>query len=166
MNPTTTDGHTNTERKSYQLTSYGPGKYNLQVDAYVHGHLEADIETGDCNTTGWYGLYSAVELHEDTREAFELSIDDVRYLRSKCGAIAEENSQGFVTVEYFDTADGLQTAWAGVEAEVSRPDGELCDTCGRSGVEVSHTTADGKTVCVECAEAEAETAETDETEQS
>jgi len=30
---------------------------------------------------------------------------------------------------------------------------DLCDVCMSSGVEIDHTHADGKTVCVECAEA-------------
>lgn len=29
---------------------------------------------------------------------------------------------------------------------------DLCDTCYRSGVEISHTDANGNTVCIDCAE--------------
>lgn len=50
--------------------------------------------------------------------------------------------------EFFDRGDDDED-----EEEDEDDDGDdLCDTCMRSGVEISHIDDDGNTVCVECAE--------------
>lgn len=41
----------------------------------------------------------------------------------------------------------------------TEPEGDLCDTCMRSGVEIARTDLTGRTVCVDCDEEEAETSE-------
>lgn len=107
------------------LTRYGLGKYNLNADAWLHS-LETDDETGDCETTGWYGLYrtevcGSIGFTVDAKDKteFVLSAEDIEFIESRIGAIAYEDSQGFVTVEWFASTVELDKAWSAIEDDIA-----------------------------------------------
>ena len=106
------------------LTPYGPGKFDLNIDALVYDlSLNGpDEECGECNTTGWYGLMiGKFDVSQADRESYDLSDEDVEFLNQTAGAIIAEDLQGFITVEYYDTEDELMETWKelaeSVEAE-------------------------------------------------
>lgn len=113
------------------LTQYGPGKYNLNIDAYVHAITMDGCceETGDVSENGvWYAKVEGplTEGRNATQAQTEhgLTVEDWDYLTSQAGAIVSENEQGFVTVEYFATGAELSTAWAKVEGELAQEEEE------------------------------------------
>lgn len=95
------------------LRRYGPGKFDTMLDAYVYDLSlnGCDEETGESETTGWYGLLRGLLIDEPFLEC-TLTAAEVDYVRAHAaGAIVSEDSQGFVHVEYFDTAIALDRAW-------------------------------------------------------
>lgn len=53
------------------------------------------------------------------------------------------------------TIRGWELDASGVVADDKEPEHDgICDTCGRTGVEIAHTDTDGKTVCVDCDESD------------
>jgi hypothetical protein len=118
------------------LTPYRPGKYSLQIDAFVHKLTldGCDDETGNANETGWYGLLtgSLTDFDAETTEFHKrengLSAEDWEHLTQFVGAIVAENSQGFVSVEYFTTDAELTEAWARIEADQTNDDDDEAET--------------------------------------
>ena len=103
------------------LRRYALGKFDLEVDAYLYDvSLDggADEEVGSSTEgAGWYGLMRAPLVHSEQRaKEYGLTDEEVSFLQSKAGAILFEDTQGFVTVEYYDTAEELENAWADVLA--------------------------------------------------
>ena len=82
-----------------------------------------DDELGDANESGWCGLIrgplkldgSCVDLVPE--DLADLDDDDRRTLATMSGAVVYEDSQGFVDVETFDTADELEQRWAYLQEE-------------------------------------------------
>lgn len=101
----------------YGLRRYGAGKFNTMLDAYVYELSLAgcDDQTGDVESTGWYGLLRGFDVDgafSDVAGTAQLTADEVRYLRQhRAGAIVSADSQGFVHVEYFTSTRALDTAW-------------------------------------------------------
>lgn len=102
------------------LTPYGLGKFSTIVDsmAYAVSLAGCDDETGDVEEGGWYGLLrGAIKVDPPfadltVQQDQELSADDRTYLAAqKGGAILAEDSQGFVSVEWFATAAALDRRW-------------------------------------------------------
>lgn len=106
------------------LTRYGLGKFTFNVDAFVHG-MDVDEEQGDCETTGWYGLYLG-DFTPDTDyiTVHSLGADDVEYLKAHHGAIARETSQGFVYVEFYLTEDEAKAQWANISRSFAEDEPE------------------------------------------
>ena len=72
------------------------GNYALLAQYLYENH---DEEIGDCETFGWYAKHNG------------------RIKGVNVFAIINEDSQGFVTVDYFDDAEALYEAWDKIEAE-------------------------------------------------
>jgi hypothetical protein len=104
------------------IRPYGPGKFNTILDAYVWSvSLDGgcDDETGDVVETGvWYGMMrNGRTIFRDHDPHLESLNDDEREKLTACaGVILSEDSNGFVTITYYDTDEGLDNAWH----EVSR----------------------------------------------
>ena len=71
--------------------------------AYESGLDSCDDEIGEVDGFGWYGCFS----------------DKIKG-RGPFHIILHENSQGFVTGSYYDTAGDLGTAWSALESEYEK----------------------------------------------
>lgn len=100
------------------IRNYGPGKFDTMLDAYVyklslHG---CDDECGESDTTGWHGILRGIQVDGafcDVGASADVNEDEKQFLREhSAGAIVSEDSQGFVTVEYFDNEDKREKAWS------------------------------------------------------
>ncbi len=81
--------------------SYGPGKFDTYRDAYLWAltlMIGTDEETGETDTTGWYGLLRGPFDHAD--------------LADYVGAIATCDSNGFVRSTVYTTSERLESDWA------------------------------------------------------
>jgi hypothetical protein len=104
------------------IRPYGPGKFNTMLDAYVYSvSLDGgcDAETGDANSTGWYGLMrhgrSIFRDHDPMLES--LNEAEQEKLTTCAGVILFEDSNGFVSITYYDTEEKLDAVWAQIEKE-------------------------------------------------
>ena len=125
-----------------QIRPYGPGKFSTILDSYVYSvSLDggADEECGSVDGGTWYGLMrngrTIFRDHDPLLES--LNEAEQEQLTASAGVIVSEDSQGFVSVEYFETEKDLDAAWAEVEAEVAEDenedeDGAICPECERS----------------------------------
>lgn len=120
------------------LRSYGPGKFNTVLDAYVYeATLDGpDEQCGDVETIGWYGLLrgpieagSLGKLDWDTEGG--LTHAEALWLadNAKAGVIVYENSQGFVSVDYINDRGVLAIRWDAIERGVEAYEEEqsYCD---------------------------------------
>jgi len=113
---------------TYSLTPYGAGKYDLLVDAYLDHSDVYDEQIGDVGTVGHYTLIrelSGSDVHNinrigDDLSLYDLSEDDQEFLRAIKGAIIYENESGQVTVDYYGTAEELESMWAAAQEIVER----------------------------------------------
>jgi hypothetical protein len=93
--------------------SYGPGKFDNYATAELYEEGEFDEECGEADTTNWYGLVKGPFHHPQ--------------LRQYAGAILEENSQGFVYSEFYDTEEKLMQTWSRIEYDVGDQLGSEAD---------------------------------------
>ena len=114
------------------LRKYGPGKFNVIVDAYVHGLTLGGWGDGLGDVEN-FGYYHVVELgkegltaiaKEAKAEGDKLTLEEARLIRKSAGAILEEDSQGFVNISYFKTKKALDKAWEKIEREYEKFDEE------------------------------------------
>jgi hypothetical protein len=105
--------------------SYGPGKFDSMVDSFIFqaGLDGLDEETGDVQGPGWFGLAvgNILKMAEDgaKEQDDELTPDERDELADTAAVILSESDQGFVSVEYFDTAAEAREKWKEIEEEVS-----------------------------------------------
>lgn len=110
--------------KADGIRGYGPGKFDTIVDSYVYdvSLSGCDEETGSVDETGrWYGLIRGHILPdpgESPLTGTALNDAETALLARSAGAILSEDSQGFVSVEYFTDMAKLDREWAAIEAEV------------------------------------------------
>lgn len=106
------------------LTPYGPGKFNLNVDAFVHAvTLDGCCdEEGDVSENGvWYGkVEGPFTVSAADRTEHGLSDEDCAFLKAQAGAVVSENDQGFVTVDYFEHPSKLDRAWYKIVTELEQ----------------------------------------------
>ena len=105
-----------------QIRPYGPGKFATQVDAYVYALAQEGLNDEFTSTDQhWFGLLKAdatTPLYDkDVETQVELNEAEKRFLTSKAGAVLDEDTDGNVTVEYFNTIEDLTTYWDGLMAE-------------------------------------------------
>jgi hypothetical protein len=104
------------------IRSYGPGKFSTILDSYVYSvSLDGgcDAETGDSSTTGWYGLMRhGRTIFRDHDPMLETLNEAEREKLTTCaGVILFEDSNGFVSITYYDTEEKLDAVWAQIEKE-------------------------------------------------
>ena len=104
------------------IRSYGPGKFSTILDSYVYSaSLDGgcDMETGDFSTTGWYGLMRhGRTIFRDHDPMLETLNETEREKLTTCaGVILFEDSNGFVSITYYDTEEKLDAVWAQIEKE-------------------------------------------------
>lgn len=103
--------------------SYGPGKYDSMVDSFLHTAGFFDEETGDVEGPGFYWLMVGDILkaaqYGAKEEGDELTQEETDELRETAAVIGSEDSQGFVSVEYFDSAKEAREKWKEIEDEVA-----------------------------------------------
>jgi len=109
------------------IRPYGPGKFDTILDSYVYSvSLDGtDMECGSVDETGrWYGaIIGGLDLsHADKRDNayFDLNSVEREELRTCAGVILTECSQGFVSVEYYETEEKLREVWAEIESDIDR----------------------------------------------
>jgi hypothetical protein len=92
----------------FSAEGYGTSKFDCPATEMLYEEsLEggASGECGDAGTTGWYGLVRGPFHHPQ--------------LKPFAGAILEENSQGFVVSEFYETKKDLHDTWKRINDEVS-----------------------------------------------
>ena len=115
------------------IRPYGPGKFDTILDSYVYSvSLDGgcDSECGSVDETGrWYGMMrgSLSLSHADKRDCdyFDLNSAERAELTKYAGVIVSEDSQGFVSVEYFKTTEELDEAWSEIEIEYTDMQDEI-----------------------------------------
>ena len=100
---------------SRKLSRCGPGKFSLRVDMILYGFWMIDGTDDDLNDGHTaYGLFRCdlepfdpIEvLVQAELDYVEFASDDIDYLTQDIvGAIISEDSNGFVSVEYFERGD-------------------------------------------------------------
>ncbi len=110
----------------------GPGKFEggTIVDSLLHVlSLDGvDDEIGEADTTGWFGLVTwesgevVTLLNEVAEEEGEepLNEAEVREYSPTVGAVIGENSQGFVSVKWYDDKETLRQEWDAVVEEIEK----------------------------------------------
>ena len=100
------------------IRPYGPGKFSTMLDSYVYQvslDVGCDDEIGSVDEGGWYGMM------QGGRAIFaadlELTAAERDMLDESAGVIVSEDSNGFVSVEYYATATELHDAWHAIEEE-------------------------------------------------
>lgn len=78
----------------------GPGKFEGETYAARFAYENPDEDLGDSETFGWYGNFSG---KIKGRGPFHI--------------IVNENSQGFVTGEFFPTEKAMRKQWRAIERE-------------------------------------------------
>lgn len=117
--------------------SYGPEKFNSIVDSYVYAlSLEGwgTEEVGDAEDFGNYVIIasdpqsSSVSspgflLDRDAvpriarEEKDELTREEIRELEGVIGVIIQEDTQGFVSVDYFEFRNKMWKAWEAIKID-------------------------------------------------
>jgi hypothetical protein len=102
----------------YNIRPYGPGKFNTILDSYVYSvSLDGgcDEEEGSISECGeWFGIMrNGRTIFRDHDPMLEtLNEDEQEQLTASAGVVLREDSQGFVTVTYYDNTDALELAWS------------------------------------------------------
>jgi hypothetical protein len=102
-----------------EIRSYGPGKFNTILDAYVYGvSLDGGCDD-ELSGYGWYGLMrhgrTIFKDHDPLLESLNEAEQD--QLTSAAGVILHEDLQGFVYVTYYDTIEALDADWDAIQAD-------------------------------------------------
>jgi hypothetical protein len=100
------------------IRPYGPGKFNTILDSYVYSvSLDGgcDEEEGSVSECGeWYGVMrngrTIFRDHDPLLEPLNTAEQDK--LTSSAGIILREDSNGFVSVDYYETNKALELAWS------------------------------------------------------
>lgn len=104
------------------IRPYGPGKFNNYADKYVYDVTlqsgpDEEVETG----YGWYGLMrdgGTIFLDHDPM-LDKVTTAERALITDTQGVIVHESTDGFVRVEYYDSPQELNDAWAQIEQEAA-----------------------------------------------
>jgi len=122
------------------IRPYGPGKFNTVLDSYVYSvSLDGgcDEEEGSVSECGeWYGVMrNGRTIFRDHDPLLEpLNSAEQQQLTSSAGVILREDSQGFVSVTYYDADEALELAWSQIVDQFQEDEEEndtplSCDQC-------------------------------------
>lgn len=111
------------------IRSYGPGNFATLIDAAVWSLSQEGCDEelaeegfgfrGLLRTEGGTGLVDAIPFAEHP-----LNQDEIDFLSRQCGAILQETTDGHVSVDYYETPEELNGAWAGVQEDFADLIGE------------------------------------------
>jgi hypothetical protein len=107
------------------IRPHGPGKFSTILDSYVYSvSLDGgcDEEEGNVSECGeWSGIMrNGRTIFRDHDPLLEtLNPAEQEKLTSSAGVILREASQGFVSVDYYDTDDSLELAWSQIVDQFS-----------------------------------------------
>lgn len=108
------------------LRSYGPGKFNLVLDALVHEvscQSGCDMECGSVQDYGhWFGFMRhghTIFLDGEPFNEKSLTEAEQDFLTAQAGCIISEDAYGFVHVDYYEDMALLDTAWDQVMEDVA-----------------------------------------------
>src|SRR5438445_12059889 len=98
------------------IRPYGPGKFSTILDCYVYEvSLDGgcDDETGSTEYGRWYGLMKngRTIFRDHDPMLSSLNEDEQAQLTGCAGVIISEDSNGFVSVHYYNTPEQLDDAW-------------------------------------------------------
>jgi hypothetical protein len=100
------------------IRPYGLGKFSTILDSYVYSvSLDGgcDEEEGSVSECGeWYGVMrNGRTIFRDHDPLLEtLNTAEREKLTSSAGVILREDSNGLVSVTYYDTDEALEVAWS------------------------------------------------------
>jgi hypothetical protein len=104
-----------------------PGKFDNDLDhaMYLLALDGADAECGDSSVYRWYGLMTGV-TRDDTGTLSPTARQIMRRdsMSYPLHVIVSEDSQGFVSVDYYDSAKEAEEAWEEIEEECAEMYGE------------------------------------------
>jgi hypothetical protein len=109
------------------------GKFEggLVIDEAIYdlaGHC-SDASEGDVQEHGHAYELIRAPINLDVADAPDLTPDERAYLLSlEGGAIISEDSQGFVSVAYYDTTEAIDAAWDRIVADLTPDDDESDDS--------------------------------------
>lgn len=106
----------------HTLTDYGPGKFHKRVDeiAYVVSTAGCCEEAGDVSEHGlWYGLVTNFTVEPPFAdvgpvELGKLTEDELAFLRAHRAFILQEDSQGFIEVNWYVDGEAAGVDWVAV----------------------------------------------------
>lgn len=101
------------------IRPYGPGKFTTILDSYVYFVLldgGCDDEISE-KYSHWYGLMrNGRTIFRDHDPFLESLNESEQAILTDCaGLVLYQNSQGFVSVEYYDTNQELNARWEEIE---------------------------------------------------
>lgn len=114
------------------IRPYGPGKFNSIIDSYVYELFNegwGDEELGDAQDFGWYAkatgengfLLDHDAIPRIAREHKDkLTDEERRKLDDTDGVIISEDSNGFVTVEYFQLKSHVWRVWKQIQKDAEK----------------------------------------------
>jgi len=130
------------------IRSYGPGKFDTILDSYVYSvSLDGgcDSECGSVDEGRWYGMLKSPIQYWRPPDVPELNSAERAELTRYAGVIVSECSQGFVSVEYFETAEALDLAWSDIEET-----NYVCEQCGESVDPEKPSPSEYASLCEDC----------------
>lgn len=110
-------------------------RFDNDLDQYVYG-LSLDgwceFETGTVDDVGWNGTFSGEPgflAQPDDRDYRALDDEDKEFIASVVGVIVSQDSQGFVSIEYYDETerDKLSADWQAIEDDAMEAQGPQDD---------------------------------------
>lgn len=112
------------------IRPYGPGKFDTILDSYIYD-LSLDGSDSECGSVDEHGVCYSL-LNGPSSSWFkdgdpfqeELTEDERAFLDEQAGAILWENSDGFVSIDYYTDDAELAEAWRACEYEIARMDHE------------------------------------------
>lgn len=118
---------------TWAFRRYGSGKFRYLIDEYIYQYvLEADEhQAGDVESPMGYNAAIWMREDETTREFFNdlkkavedggevLTEDEAAGLRDCQGIIVNEDSDGFVTVDYWRNNSEARLEWLEIERQVA-----------------------------------------------
>jgi hypothetical protein len=132
-------------RNTTGIRPYGPGKFLTILDSYVYSvSLDGgcDEEEGSVSECGeWYGVMrNGRTIFRDHDPLLEtLTPDEQEQLTSSAGVILREDSNGFVSVDYYGTAESLETAWSQIVDQLSDDPQNMSTETNPDPYQIEHT---------------------------